>query len=67
MDQSFRLLRSQYNELQKSHEESLEGKDGSDDLVKKAAPKGMDSMKELKADLGTRLDQTIAALEKLAG
>ncbi len=69
LDQSFKLLRSQYNELQKSYEEALEDTSAELDLLTRAgvsggAKKG-DGGSELKQDLGVQLDKTIAALEKL--
>jgi len=71
MDQSFKLLRSQYNELQKTYEEALEGATAELDLLSQtsipaAAPKGNGNA-ELKQDLGAQLDKTISALEKLVG
>ncbi len=73
MDNSFRVLRSQYNELQKSYEDALDGSAGQDDMLLGAAhetepeAKPDNGMKELKADLGSQLDKTISALEKLVG
>jgi len=71
MDQSFRLLRQQYNELQKTYEEALEGATAELDLLSQAGSpaevsKGNGNA-ELKRDLGAQLDKTISALEKLVG
>ncbi len=73
IDQSFRVLRSQYNELQKSYEDALEGGGEQEDLLlgsphtPEPEEKSGNGMKELKADLGSQLDKTISALEKLVG
>ncbi|MEE8294284.1 MAG: hypothetical protein V3R64_01090 [Sphingomonadales bacterium] len=73
IDQSFRVLRSQYNELQKSYEDALDGGSEQEDLLLAAAhtpepeAKPDNGVKELKADLGSQLDKTISALEKLVG
>ncbi len=73
IDQSFRVLRSQYNELQKSYEDALDGRAEQEDLLLGASStpepeaKPENGLKELKADLGSRLDKTISALEKLVG
>ena len=62
MDQSFKVLRGQYNELQKTYEEALESVP-----EEPAMPAVVSSgTGELKQDLGAQLDKTIAALEKLA-
>ena len=73
LDQSFKVLRGQYNELQKTYEEALEGVTADLDLLSRAQapevpkPGNGDSGggSELKQDLGAQLDKTIAALEKL--
>ncbi|TDI63112.1 MAG: hypothetical protein E2O91_00795 [Alphaproteobacteria bacterium] len=62
MDQSFKMLRGQYNELQKTYEEALESVPEEPDLPGEA----LVATGELKKDLGAQLDKTIAALEKLA-
>lgn len=68
LDQSFRVLRSQYNELQKSYEDALDGEQGDMlDAGEDTGTKEAGGMKELKADLGSQLDKTISALEKLVG
>lgn len=73
IDQSFRVLRSQYNELQKSYEDALDGDGEQEDLLMGTAhppepgAKPDNGVKELKADLGSQLDKTISALEKLVG
>lgn len=73
IDQSFRVLRSQYNELQKSYEDALDGGGEQEDLLLGAShtpepeAKPDNGVKELKADLGSQLDKTISALEKLVG
>ncbi|MCH8346899.1 MAG: hypothetical protein IH901_00135 [Proteobacteria bacterium] len=69
LDQSFKLLRSQYNELQKTYQEALDDTSAELDLLTRAgvssAPGKSDGGGELKRDLGAQLDKTIAALEKL--
>ena len=69
LDQSFKLLRSQYNDLQKTYEDALEGATADLDLLSRAeapeVPKAGNGGAELKQDLGAQLDKTIAALEKL--
>lgn len=64
MDQSFKLLREQYKELQKTYEAALEGVPAEPDLLSEASE--VAPTNELKKDLGAQLDKTIAALEKLA-
>jgi len=61
LDNSFRLLREQYTELQQAAEREP-------DLLSGAKRKPRASqMAEIKSDLTARLDQTISALEKLVG
>ena len=81
MDQSFKLLRTQYNELQQSYENTLDSEEPEPDLWVERSHKGetsppapdtssdtaTSSIHELKVDLGNRLDKTISALEKLVG
>ena len=66
MDQSFKLLREQYNELQQTYEAALGGDEPEPDLLLggKAQPKA-GAAGDLKGDLSARLDKTISALEKL--
>ncbi|MCH8172023.1 MAG: hypothetical protein IIA70_01785 [Proteobacteria bacterium] len=69
LDQSFKLLRSQYNELQETYQEALDDTSAELDLLTRAgvssAPGKSNGGGELKRDLGAQLDKTIAALEKL--
>lgn len=69
LDQSFKVLRSQYNELQKTYEEALDETSAELDLLTRAGvsggPEKGDGGSELKRDLGAQLDKTISALEKL--